>query len=170
MATTPKLVVLSLLLTLTLPMAHSAEETFPPYKQPKAVLDFFFAHPAHISNGLYWLRSFMNPLTESPYDMAPEFIDIVVVIHGTEIVTLAIHNYEKYRDQVERMRYYASLGVRFKACSLAATDYGYAADSFYDFVEIVPSAMTEIVYWQQQGYGLLVPQIHEKTLTIEEIR
>lgn len=170
MTTTRMPLFLSLLLTLTPPVSLGAEETFPPYQEPKAVLDFFFAHPAHISNGLYWLRSFMNPLTESPYDMAPEFIDIVVVSHGTEIATLVKHNYEKYRDQVERMRYYASLGVRFKACSLAATDYGYAADSFYDFVEIVPSAMTEIVHWQQQGYGLLIPQVHEKTLTIEQIR
>ena len=112
----------------------------------------------------------MNPLIEEPYSMAPEFLGIVVVVHGTEIVTLARHNYEKYRDSVERMRYYASLGVKFRVCGLAAGDYGYDADTFHDFVEIVPSAMVEIAHLQQQGYGLVIPQIRDKIFTIEEIR
>jgi len=142
----------------------------PKYEDPKVVFDFFFANPRYIDSGLFWVRSFMKPLTESPYDLAPEFMDIVVVIHGTEIVTLAKHNYEKYRDSVERMRYYASLGVRFKVCGLAAGDYQYDADTFYDFVEIVPSAIVEIARLQQLGYGLVVPQIHEKVFSIDEIR
>ena len=140
------------------------------YRDPKAVFDFFFADPRYIDSGLNWVRAYMNPLTEEPYNLAPEFMEIVVVIHGTEIVTLAKHNYEKYRDSVERMRYYASLGVRFKVCRLAAGDYGYNDDSFYDFVDIVPSAMAEVAHWQQRGYGLVIPQIHDKRFTIEEIR
>jgi intracellular sulfur oxidation DsrE/DsrF family protein len=140
------------------------------YEEPKAVFDFFFADPRHIDSGLYWVRAFMNPLTEEPYNLAPEFMSIVVVIHGTEIVTLAKHNYEKYRDSVERMRYYASLGVQFKVCGIAASDYGYDADTFHDFVDIVPSAMTEIAHWQQRGHGLVIPQIRERTLSTEEIR
>lgn len=140
------------------------------YRDPKVVFDFFFADPRHIDSGLNWLRAYMNPLIEEPYNLAPEFMEIVVVIHGTEIVTLAKHNYEKYRNAVERMRYYAGLGVRFKVCGLAASDYGYRNDSFYDFVDIVPSAMAEVAHWQQRGYGLVMPQIHEKRFTIEEIR
>jgi intracellular sulfur oxidation DsrE/DsrF family protein len=112
----------------------------------------------------------MNPLMEAPYDFAPEFMDIVVVIHGTEIVTVASKNYEKYRDAVERMRYYASLGVQFKVCGLAAEDYHYTVDDFYEFIDVVPSAITELVYWQQQGYSLLTPKVMEKKFSIEEIR
>ena len=107
-----------------------------PYKEPRVVFDFYFDHPQKIGAALYWIRSLMNPLTESPYDMAPEFMDIVVVIHGTEIVTVARKNYARYKDSVERMRYYASLGVKFKVCSLAAQDYGYKPEDFYAFVDV----------------------------------
>ena len=112
----------------------------------------------------------MNPLMDDPYNLAPEFLDIVVVIHGTEIVTLARQNYEKYQDTVERMRYYASLGVKFKVCGIAAHDFGYQTDAFYDFVDVVPSAITELAHWQLQGYALITPTVMEKKFSIEEIR
>lgn len=150
--------------------ALAGESISPEYLEPKAVFDFFFADPRHINSGLFWLRSYMNPLSEAPYDYAPEMMDIVVVVHGTEIVTLAKHNYDKYREAVERMRYYASLGVKFRVCGLAAGDYDYDADTFYDFVEVIPSAMVEIADLQQRGYGLVMPLIHERTLSIDEIR
>lgn len=161
---------LAITIVLATPAAPAGDTVFPDYGEPKAVFEFFFADPRHIDNGLHWVRSFMNPLIEAPYDMAPEFLGIVVVIHGTEIVALARHNYEKYRDSVERMRYYASLGVKFRVCGLAANDFGYDSDTFYDFVEIVPSAMVEIAHLQQQGYGLVIPQVHNKIFAIEEIR
>jgi len=37
-------------------------------------------------------------------------MNTVVVIHGTEIVTVAHKNYDRYKDAVERMRYYVDLG------------------------------------------------------------
>lgn len=162
--------VLALSLVQSVGAFASGRTVFPEYGDPKAVFDFFFDHPRHIDNGLFWVRSYMNPLTEPPYNLAPEFMGIVVVVHGTEIVTLARHNYEKYRDAVERMRYYASLGVQFKVCGLAAADYQYDAGDFYEFVDIVPSAIVELAYWQQQGHGLVIPQIKDKVFSIEEIR
>jgi len=141
-----------------------------PYSEQQVVYDFYFDNPEKITNALYWIRSLMNPLMDAPYNMAPEFMDIVVVIHGTEIVTVARKNYEKYQDVVERMRYYASLGVKFKVCGLAAHDYGYATDDFYEFVDVVPSAITELAHWQLQGYALITPTVMEKKFSIEEIR
>lgn len=141
-----------------------------PYEDPKVVFDFFFDDPRHINSALYWLRSYMNPLMDAPYDLAPEFMEIVVVIHGTEIVTLAKSNQKKYAEAVGRMGYYASLGVKFRVCGLAATDYGYNVKDFQDFVDVVPSALTELGHWQQQGYALIVPAILEKKFSIEEIR
>jgi uncharacterized protein len=141
-----------------------------PYTEQKVVFDFYFDNPEKINAALYWIRSLMNPLMDAPYDIAPESLDIKVVIHGTEIVTLARKNFEKYRDAVERMRYYASLGVQFKVCALAAQDYGYQPDAFYDFVEVVPSAITELAHWQLQGYALITPVVMEKRFSIEEIR
>ncbi len=141
-----------------------------PYTEQKVVYDFYFDEPAKINPALYWIRSLINPLMDTPYDMAPEFLDIKVVIHGTEIVTLARKNYDRYRDAVERMRYYANLGVEFKVCGIAAHDYGYEIGDFYEFVDVVPSAITELAHWQLQGYALITPNVMEKKYTIEEIR
>jgi intracellular sulfur oxidation DsrE/DsrF family protein len=141
-----------------------------PYSEQQVVFDFYFGEPEMINSALHWIRSLINPLMEEPYGHAPEFLDIKVVIHGTEIVTLARKNYQKYREAVERMRYYASLGVEFKVCGLAAQDYDYAITDFYEFVDVVPSAITELAHWQLQGYALLTPAVIEKKYTIEEIR
>lgn len=150
--------------------AEGATRVETPYEEPRVVYDFYFDEPAKINSALYWIRSLTNPLSEEPYNYAPEFMEIVVVIHGTEIVTVASDNYEKYKDAVERMRYYAALGVKFKVCGLAAGDYGYIDKDFYEFIEVVPSAITELVHWQQQGYGLITPVVMEKKYAIDEIR
>jgi intracellular sulfur oxidation DsrE/DsrF family protein len=68
------------------------------------------------------------------------------------------------------MKYYAALGVKFKVCARAAQDYGYSAEDFQDFIELVPSAITELAYWQLQGYATIVPRIMDKKLSIEQIR
>jgi intracellular sulfur oxidation DsrE/DsrF family protein len=141
-----------------------------PYTDQQVIFDFYFDEPEKINSALYWIRSLMNPLMESPYDMAPEFLDLKVIVHGTEIVALASKNYARYHDAVERMRYYAQLGVEFRVCGLAAADYGYEPEDFYDFVKVVPSAITELAHWQLQGYALITPTVMEKRYTIEEIR
>ncbi len=147
-----------------------AEFVQTPYGEPKVVFDFYFDDPQKINSALYWIRSLINPLSESPYDIAPEMMDIKVIIHGTEIVTVAKKNYDKYKDAVERMRYYADLGVEFRVCGLAAQDYGYSRGDFYDFIKVTPSAITEIAHWQLQGYALITPAVMEKKFAIEEIR
>lgn len=149
---------------------EQARVVTPDYQSPKVVYDFFLDDPAKLDAALYWIRALMNPLSDSPYDMSPDEMDIKVVIHGTEIVALVKRNYQKYRDQVERMRYYETLGVEFKVCALAAEDYGYVVGDFQSFVEIVPSAFTELVHWQQQGYALIIPQVFYRTKTMEEMR
>jgi intracellular sulfur oxidation DsrE/DsrF family protein len=85
-------------------------------------------------------------------------------------VTVAKKNEAKYQEAVDRMRYYAGLGVSFKVCGQAAEEYGYRAQDFQDFIEVVPNAITELAHWQQQGYALITPQILEKKFSIESIR
>lgn len=148
--------------------AASYEQT--PYQEPKVAFEFYFDRPEKINTALYWLRSYINPLIEEPYAYAPEFMDIKVIIHGTEIVTLAKKNQKKYTAIVERIKYYQQLGVEFRICALAAKDYHYKNTDFYDFVKIVPSAIVEIGHWQQQGYAIIKPEILDKHFTIDEIR
>jgi len=150
--------------------ADKAELIQTAYQEPKVAFEFYFDEPTKINSALYWLRSYINPLTDSPYNYSPEFMDIKVIIHGTEIVTLAKKNYSKYKTAVDRMKYYSMLGVEFRVCGLAAKDFGYATKDFQDFVKIVPSAIIEIGHWQQQGYALIKPAIMDKKFSIEEIR
>lgn len=168
-----KILTLLLCMMIALPVRAGeavSQTVMTPYTEQKVVFDFYFDEPDKINSALFWIRSLLNPLMEEPYGLAPDFLDLKVVIHGTEIVTLARKNYERYRDAVERMRYYASLGVEFKVCGLAAADYHYASSDFYDFVDVVPSAITELAHWQLQGYALITPQVLEKKHTIEDIR
>ncbi|MGI9216990.1 MAG: DsrE family protein [Hydrogenophaga sp.] len=165
----------ALLLTLGLaaaPLATLAQATVvqTPYKHPKALFDIYLDHPAKMGAALYWLRSFVNPLLEAPYSLFNEDMSVVVVLHGTELVTVARKNEAQYEDVVQRMRFYADHGVKFKVCGLALKDFGYTPAELQPFVEVTPSAMTELVHWQNQGYGLITPLVTDKRLSIEDIR
>lgn len=149
---------------------QGARVIYPPYGEQKVVFEFFFDHPEKLASALFWLRALMRTLDADPYDYPPDDLKIKVVIHGAEIVTLAKKNYEKYSESVERMRYYSELGVEFKICALAAEEFNYKPEELQDFVDIVPSAITEIAHWQLQGYALIVPKIWDKEYTVEEIR
>ena len=165
------LVLISLVVMLFSPSVAATGKTLnTPYKPAKIVFDFYFDDPQKINSALYWIRSAMNPLIGDPYNYDPEDLDIVVVIHGTEIVTVATKNQAKYSDAVERMRYYASMGVKFKVCGQATEDYGYSVRDYQDFIEVVPNAINELVHWQMQGYALITPNIMEKKYNIEKIR
>lgn len=159
-----------LFLTTSVKAAENPKLVFTSYEPQKVIFDFYFDQPEKINSALYWIRSFLNPLMDAPYNFAPEFLDIIVMIHGTEIVALTKKNKAKYKTAVGRMGYYDTLGVKFKVCAIAANDFGYTDSDFYDFVEIVPSAMTELVHWQMKGYGLITPTIYAKKLSNDELR
>ena len=152
------------------PALAQAKSIQTPYQNPKALIDIYLDDPAKLGSALYWLRGLVNPLTEAPYSMFAEDMSIVVLMHGTEIVTLARKNEERYQEVVQRMRYYAGMGVKFKVCGLALQDFQYTANDLYDFVEVTPSALTELMHWQNQGYALITPQVHDKKFSIEQIR
>ncbi len=161
---------MGLWLGFSVPVQAAGKWVATPYAPAKVMFEFYLDHPQKIGSALFWVRSLMNPLQAAPYNYSPEDLSIVVVIHGTEIVTVATKNEAQYQEAVDRMRYYAGLGVSFKVCGQAAEDFGYALDDFQDFIEVVPNAMTELAHWQQQGYALIIPQIKSKTVDIESIR
>ncbi|KPJ90201.1 MAG: hypothetical protein AMJ53_14555 [Gammaproteobacteria bacterium SG8_11] len=145
--------------------------SYTPYEEDqKIVFEFYFDHPAKINTALYWLKAVFTTLGNEPYGFAPDFFDIKVVIHGTEIAALAKKNYYLYSEAVERMRYYHEFGVEFKVCALSAVEYGYGKEDLPEFVELVPSAVTELVHWQSKGYSLIVPKVWEKKYSLDEIR
>ena len=141
-----------------------------PYQNPKVLMDIYLDDPRKLSSALYWLRALVNPLTEAPYSMFPEDMSIIVLMHGTEIVTLARKNEEHYQEVVQRMRYYAGMGVKFKVCGLALKDFDYQPVDLYDFVEVTPSAITELMHWQNQGYALITPTVYDKKFSTDQIR
>jgi hypothetical protein len=157
-------------LTLTGSLHAAGTRVQTAYAPAKTVFEFYLDDPQKIGSALYWVRSLMNPLMDAPYGYAPEDMHVVVVIHGSEIVTVATKNEATYQDAVDRMRYYADLGVKFKVCGEAAEEFGYRVQDFQDFIEVVPNAITELAHWQQQGYGLIVPQVREKRFDVDSIR
>lgn len=152
------------------PAQAQAQRVQTPYAKPKVLFDMYLDHPDKMATALYWVRSFVNPLTEAPYSFFDEDMKIIVLLHGTEIVTVARKNEARYAEVVQRMRYYAERGVKFRVCGLALADYGYTPEELQPFVEVAPSAMTELVHWQNQGYALVMPQVVDKKLSIEAIR
>ena len=153
-----------------LPAMAQAKFVQTPYQNPKALVDVYLDDPVKLGSALYWVRSLVNPLVEAPYSMFAEDMRIIVLLHGTEIVTLAKKNEARYTEVVQRMRYYADMGVKFKVCGLAMQDYQYTAADMHDFVEVAPSAITELMHWQNQGYALITPQVNEKKFAIDSIR
>lgn len=149
-----------------------AQATFvqTPYQNPKALVDVYLDHPDKMGAALFWVRSLVNPFIEPPYSMLPEDMSVIVLLHGTELVTVARKNEAKYQDVVQRMRYYASQGVKFKVCGLALKDFGYTLADMQSFIEVTPSAMSELVHWQNQGYGLVTPVVTDKKVATEDIR
>lgn len=167
-------IILLLLATLLLPaqsFASSAQFVATPYAdEQKIVFDFYFDEPQKINSALYWLKGLVDPLMAEPYNVSPDDMNIKVIIHGTEIVALAKHNYEQYKTAVQRMRYYADLGVEFRICAIAARDYDYLLADLQDFVQLVPSGIAELAHWQSKGYVLITPKIQERHQSISEIR
>lgn len=153
-----------------LPAHAQASFVQTPYESPKALVDVYLDHPAKMGAALYWLRSLVNPLVEAPYSMLPEDMHIIVLLHGTELVTVAKKNAAQYEDVVQRMRYYASQGVKFKVCGLALKDFGYQMADMQPFIEVTPSAMSELVHWQNRGYALITPVVTDKKVATEAIR
>ncbi len=143
------------------------------YQRPfRAVVEFYFDEPEKIKPALEWVSNIIYVLSKEPYNFVPgEDIDIVVVIHGTEITTLVRKNRDRYREIWDRIEGMAMYGVKFKVCGMAAElIYGYKKEDFPEFVELVPSAITELLHWQHKGYALLIPRILERKKAVEEIR
>ncbi len=134
-----------------------------PYQKPfRVVYELFLDHPEKLRPALGWISNVVFVLTNPPYNFSLEDIDIVVVSHGRELPVFAVKNREKYKDVVERIESLSMYGVKFKVCKMAAEQlYGLSEKDFYPFVELVPSAITEIAHWQQLGYGLVIPQVFE---------
>lgn len=166
--------IFTLVISLLLPaqsFANSAEIVNTPYAdEQKIVFDFYFDEPQKINSALYWLKALVDPLIAEPYNLSPDDINIKVVIHGTEVVSLAKHNYERYKSAVERMRYYADLGVEFRLCAMTARQYDYQPSDLQDFVQLIPSSIAELAHWQNNGYVLITPKIQEKRFAIADIR
>jgi hypothetical protein len=167
----PFLLLLTALLLPAQSQASSAEFVATPYAdEQNIVFDFYFDEPDKINPALYWLKALVDPLMAEPYNLSPDDINIKVIMHGTEVVALAKHNYERYKKAVQRMRYYADLGVEFRLCAMTARDYDYLPKDLQGFVQLIPSGLAELAHWQNQGYVLITPKIQEKRHAIADIR
>ncbi|MCS6876381.1 MAG: DsrE family protein [Aquificaceae bacterium] len=150
--------VLVLIFSLGFSQPHSkVVET--PYQKPfKAVFWLFLESPERLKLSLGFISNIMYVLTNSPYNFSLDDIDIVVVSHGREVPVFAYKNKELYSELVDRAEILSLYGVKFKICRVAAEQvYGLSEKDFYPFVELVPSAITEVIHWQMQGHAIIIP-------------
>ncbi|MCX8164457.1 MAG: DsrE family protein [Aquificaceae bacterium] len=153
-----------LLLLFSLLLAqHHGKVVQTPYQKPfKVVYELFLDHPEKLRPAIGWISNVVYVLTNPPYSFSPEDLEIVVVSHGRELSVFVAKNRKDFADMVDRLESLSMYGVKFKVCKIAAEQiYGLSERDFYPFVELVPSAITEIIHWQMQGYALMIPQVFE---------
>ena len=123
-------------------------------EQLKAVFDFNFEDPDGVNRALTPISFFIKTVQEyGPVSFEP--YDLIVVLHGSEVVAFARQNYHQYKDIVDRSASLAEAGVKFEICSVAAGALGFDVDDFHGFVDVVPLGTYALAYHQTQGYALL---------------
>ena len=79
--------------------------------------------------------------------------NIVMVIHGPNVVLFDQKNYQKNKELVDlAARLEAFNIIDFKICQTAATMRGIESNSFHSFLEVIPIAPTEINRLVKKGY------------------
>ena len=131
-----------------------------PYGSPKVVFEIYLDNPAKLGHAINWVRNMTHTLSRDPYTFDPKTLK--VVMHGVEIQATVKEFENNFPDTVEKMRALSEQGVEFKVCNYAREQYGYTFDDFQDFIQVVPSAIVEVAYWQNQGYALMTPQVFFK--------
>jgi len=125
-----------------------------------AVYQFNFENPIDLEQGLGYLNNHLKALKQYG-DVAGS--KLVVVAHGNELHMLSRQNRSRYPDIYDALKALADQGVLFRVCRNAANYRGYGPGDFYDVVTVVPSAVTELVKWQAQGYAYISGQVIHRT-------
>lgn len=61
------------------------------------------------------------------------------------------------------------LGAKLKVCGWSTTGYDYSPTDLYDFVDVPPSVLIELLHEQNQGYELISATVMSKKFSIEDI-
>jgi hypothetical protein len=126
----------------------------------RAVYQFNFENPQDLEQGLGYLNNHLKALKQQG-DLGQS--QLVVVAHGNELHMLSRLNRAAYPDIYDELKALADQGVLFRVCRNAANFRGYQPEDFYDVVTVVPAAMTELVKWQDQGYGYISGDVIQRT-------
>lgn len=119
----------------------------------KVAFDFNFNDPKGTERALYPVSFILKTIQEhGPVSFEP---NIIVVSHGSEVVTWAKQNYEQYKDIVDRSARLADLGVKFEVCAVAATALGFEPQDFHGFVNVVPLGTYALTYHAHRGYAVI---------------
>ena len=119
----------------------------------KIAFDFNFNDPQGIERALYPVSFILKTIQE--YGPATFEPNIVVVLHGSEVVALARQNYQRYQAIVDRASRLADLGVKFEICVVAASALGFQPEDFHGFVDIVPLGTYALAYHASKGYAVI---------------
>jgi len=79
----------------------------------------------------------------------------IEVLANSEAVKFYIN--EEQNAEIAVMKELISKGVKFVACNNALNSYGIKKENLFDFVDIVPAGVLELVIKQKEGYAYIKP-------------
>ncbi len=135
------------------------------YEAQKALYDFNFEQPEDVKGAFGYVRNHLRAIKEFGDERNSH---IVIVAHGNELHALSRLNRAAYPEIYDELKTLAQSGVKIQICRNAAAARGYKPGDFYDVTTVVPSAVTDIAKWQNQGYSYMFAGVYPR-LTREEV-
>lgn len=141
--------------------AEDAEETFPELGEIKDLVRM--KRPAgvafhvmdHDTEAYEWVLPRLDKYIEIIRDKWPG-LPMAVVSHGDEIFSLTKANEAKYSEFHRRIRDLVQKDrINFQVCGAFAALSGVDESEFADFIEVVPSAPTQISDYRFMGYRVI---------------
>ncbi len=92
--------------------------------------------------------------------LAPENLEIVAVLHGSATKDGLKNSFYKNtigeeNPNLKIIKALKEFGVDFYLCAQSIVGYGFKEDEYSKYIDISPSAMTALVYFQERGYILI---------------
>ncbi len=129
------------------------------YPSVKVVYDWNLSSPEDVKQALNYIANHIKAYTQ----YAPlEDLEIVVVSHGPEATIFAKQNYQKFKDQIERIKSFQdSYGIKFYICYNVIKAFGFDKEDYPSFVILTPAGVAKLAALQEEGYRLVPAITHD---------
>jgi intracellular sulfur oxidation DsrE/DsrF family protein len=161
------LLIIFFLLTVTLLFAspveetNAAEEEFPELADIRGIVEtgepegVVFLVMDHDIEAYYWVLPRLERYVRMLHEKWPE-LPLAVLSHGEEIFSLLVKNESEYPSFHQRLRDLVSThAIDVQVCGAYASMSGVDETEFADFVDVVPSAPSQVTDYRLMGYRVV---------------